>query len=240
MPGNKQITRYRRKRTGVFTGKRKQDVLFEEIVGGHVALGHTTSSDAALAHSPPKKNRSKEKINEICPLIIKQNEAVVTRRKALDLGKHSQGKTTVQSYGNHVVSSSCLEEGFLSAVVCASCRSPKGKLVLMQDESKRIGLHETFTLPSPVSSKAYNATVKEIQMSVDKECQKSLKSAVPNTSGADKAWTHWKRTFNGFISSIDTTAQTVNKLHILVNYISHDFYEYISECIDFESAMVVL
>eukprot|EP00795_Rhopilema_esculentum_P000013 gene13-9610_t len=38
------------------------------------------------------------------------------------------------------------EEGFLSAVVCASCRSPKGKLVLMQDDSKRIGLHETFTL----------------------------------------------------------------------------------------------
>ena len=227
MPGNKQRTRYRRKRTGVFTGKRKQDVLSEEI-GGHVALGHTTPSNAALAHSPPKKNRSEEKINENCPLIIKQNEAVVTRRKALDLGMHSQGKTTVQSYGNHVVSSSCLEEGFLSAVVCASCRSPKGKLVLMQDNSKRIGLHETFSLkcsncneestfetgnrvhngrtkvnvrfiqaglltgigvtglqkfcstldlPSPVSSKAYNATVKEIQMSVDKECQKSLESA---------------------------------------------------------------
>eukprot|EP00795_Rhopilema_esculentum_P010875 gene10875-19698_t len=228
MPGNKQRTRYRRKRTGVFTGKRTQDVLSEEI-GGHVALGHTTPSNAALAHSPPKKNRSEEKINENCPLIIKQNEAVVTRRKALDLGMHSQGKTTVQSYGNHVVSSSCLEEGFLSAVVCASCRSPKGKLVLMQDNSKRIGLHETFSLkcsncneestfetgnrvhngrtevnvrfiqaglltgigltglqkfcstldlPSPVSSKAYNATVKEIQMSVDKECQKSLEKRV--------------------------------------------------------------
>ena len=125
MPGNKQRTRYRRKRTGVFTGKRKQDVLSEEI-GGHVALGHTTPSNAALAHSPPKKNRSEEKINENCPLIIKQNEAVVTRRKALDLGMHSQGKTTVQSYGNHVVSSSCLEEGFYQLLFVPAVEARKG------------------------------------------------------------------------------------------------------------------
>ena len=64
--------------------------------------------------------------------------------------------------------------------------------------------------------------------------------AVPNTSGADRAWIHWKRTFNGFITSIDTTAQTVNKLDILVNYVSPDVFEYITECNDFESAMVVL
>ena len=64
--------------------------------------------------------------------------------------------------------------------------------------------------------------------------------AVPNTSGADKAWTHWTRTFNGFITPIDTTIQTGNKLDTLVNYVSHDVFDYISECNDIESAMVVL
>ena len=75
---------------------------------------------------------------------------------------------------------------------------------------------------------------------MDKFLRPERFDAVPNTSGADKAWTHWKRTFNGFITSIDTTVQTVNKLDILVNYVSPDVYEYISECNDFESAMVVL
>ena len=64
--------------------------------------------------------------------------------------------------------------------------------------------------------------------------------AVPNGSGMDKAWIHWKRTFNGFASSICATNASVNTLDVLVNYVSPDVFEYISECNNYESAMQVL
>ena len=228
MPGSKQRSTYRKKRARIFSGKRKQEVTLAESDGNVGSLGPVSTPSSSVAHSPPKRNRSEEKINENCPLIIKQNEAVVTRRRALELGIDSQNKKIVKSHGNHIISSSCLEQEILSAVICASCQNSKGKLQLLQDNSKQMGVHETlilrcthchheFTcdtgnklhhrrseinvrliqaglltgigqtglqkfcstldLPPPLTPKAYNAVVKEIQSSVEKECEKCLKAA---------------------------------------------------------------
>ena len=62
--------------------------------------------------------------------------------------------------------------------------------------------------------------------------------AIPNTTGADKAWIHWKRTFNGFVTAIKATDNI--KFDMLVNYVSPSVFEYISECEDFTIAMQVL
>ena len=228
MPGSKQRSTYRKKRARVFAGRRKQEVALEESDGNGAALGHVSTPSSSTAHSPPKRNRSEEKINENCPLIMRLNEAVVIRRRALELGIDSQSKKVVKSHGNHIISSSCLQQEILSAVICASCQNSKGKLQLLQDNSKQTGVHETFILrcthchheftfdtgnklhhghseinvrliqaglltgigqtglqkfcstldlPPPLTPKAYNAVVKEIQSSVEKECEKSLKAA---------------------------------------------------------------
>ena len=118
MPGSKQRSTYRKKRARAFSGKRKQEVTLAES-DGNVALGPVDRPSSGVAHSPSKRNRSEEKINENCPLIIKQNEAVVTRRRTLELGIDSQNKKIVKSHGNHIISSSCLEQEILSAVICA-------------------------------------------------------------------------------------------------------------------------
>lgn len=81
-------------------------------------------------------------------------------------------------------------------------------------------------------------------------------SVLPNTSGADKAWLHWKRTFTNYIASaIRTPAATqpgdgetadptatlaANKLDVLINYVSSSVYDYISECADYDTAIQTL
>ena len=55
--------------------------------------------------------------------------------------------------------------------------------------------------------------------------------ATPNASGSDKAWVHWKRT---------VVHAGINKLEILINFVSPTVFEYISECEDFNIAMQTL
>ena len=71
-------------------------------------------------------------------------------------------------------------------------------------------------------------------------------NTLPNTSGADKTWLHWKRIFTSYIASrtLTTTPTTTNgetsstttappaisKLDILVNHVSTPVYDFISEC----------
>ena len=64
--------------------------------------------------------------------------------------------------------------------------------------------------------------------------------AIPNTTDADKTWLHWKCTFTSFLQSVSTTTADVNKLDMLVNYVSPSVYEYISECTTYDSAIKFL
>ena len=64
--------------------------------------------------------------------------------------------------------------------------------------------------------------------------------AVPDVLDSDKAWIHWKRTFDSFIASIRAINQDINKVNVLIIYVSPDVFEYISECDNHESAMQVL
>ena len=64
--------------------------------------------------------------------------------------------------------------------------------------------------------------------------------ATPNATGSDKAWLHWKRTFSSFLTSVTLTHKDINKLDILVNYVSPTVFEYISECETFDTAMNTL
>ena len=44
--------------------------------------------------------------------------------------------------------------------------------------------------------------------------------ATPNASGSDKTLVHWKQTFTSFLTSITAAHAGINKLEILVNFVS--------------------
>ena len=64
--------------------------------------------------------------------------------------------------------------------------------------------------------------------------------ATSNSSGLDKAWPHWKRTFicfrvesttltTGTGASTVTAAPAFNKLDMLINFVSPTLFEYIAD-----------
>ena len=60
----------------------------------------------------------------------------------------------------------------------------------------------------------------------------------PNSPTATKEWRHWYRTFTNFID--ECGEKTPNEYRTLVNYVSHNVYEYIKDCKDYKSAISVL
>ena len=65
----------------------------------------------------------------------------------------------------------------------------------------------------------------------------------PNSPSAGKEWKHWIRTFENYLASFPERAEDeipVNKLHLLINSVAYDVYDFIEECVTYESAIRVL
>ncbi|XP_068234199.1 uncharacterized protein [Palaemon carinicauda] len=60
----------------------------------------------------------------------------------------------------------------------------------------------------------------------------------PSLPSAAKEWRHWRKMFSNFIQECGERAP--NKLRRLVNYVSHNVYEYIEECVDYDTAISTL
>lgn len=60
----------------------------------------------------------------------------------------------------------------------------------------------------------------------------------PDTSNASKQWKHWYQTFTTFIES--SKVEGKKKLGVLVNFLSYDNYEFISECKEYKDAIRTL
>ena len=61
----------------------------------------------------------------------------------------------------------------------------------------------------------------------------------PSATGATKRWLHWLCTFNNLLQSL-TPEQQANKFQILVNHISPNVFEFISECSTYDDAIQTL
>ena len=142
MPGTKKTSMYRRSRKGRFFGKRKHEEMAETAAVGTPTVVRPLSLTIC---SPPKKNRSEEKINRNCPIVQKEESHILTRKRAFDLGMMSSNKV-IQSHGNHIIDSHKLQQALTTAAICSICRNANGKLQLRQDNSRRKGLHEFFLL----------------------------------------------------------------------------------------------
>ena len=65
----------------------------------------------------------------------------------------------------------------------------------------------------------------------------------PNSPSAGKEWKHWIRTFENYLASFPERAEDeipINKLRLLTNSVAYDVYDYIEECVTYESAIRVL
>lgn len=61
----------------------------------------------------------------------------------------------------------------------------------------------------------------------------------PSTVGATDLWTHWKKTFDNFVTLVPSGTEA-NKLHLLVNFVAPNVYKNISHCDNFSTAMAAL
>jgi hypothetical protein len=60
----------------------------------------------------------------------------------------------------------------------------------------------------------------------------------PNAQDASKAWRHWLATFENFVAAIP--GERVNKLNVLINYVSSDVYELFCETATYVEAINLL
>ena len=82
-----------------------------------------------------------------------------------------------------------------------------------------------------------NQSFKKLQ-AMDKFMRPEKLDTDPNSSVADKEWEHWLKTFQNFVTSL--TQENLNKLNLLINFVSPTVYQYISECTSYTSAIEVL
>ncbi|KAI5637584.1 hypothetical protein NE865_09717 [Phthorimaea operculella] len=60
----------------------------------------------------------------------------------------------------------------------------------------------------------------------------------PDSPGAGMRWTHWKCTFENFLSDTDGISATESaKLKLLINHLSPTVYNYIHDCKDYTTAL---
>ena len=60
----------------------------------------------------------------------------------------------------------------------------------------------------------------------------------PNTGEASKEWLYWKQTFDNFLAVLPQ--EDLNKLSVLVNFISPAIFHHIEECTEYEAAVGTL
>ena len=63
-------------------------------------------------------------------------------------------------------------------------------------------------------------------------------STDPNSPQASKDWMHWFRTFTFFLRSVEKTEH--DKLELLINHVSPNVYEFISDAETYEDALAIL
>ena len=60
----------------------------------------------------------------------------------------------------------------------------------------------------------------------------------PNSGEALKEWLHWKRMFDNFLAVVPQ--DDLNKLSVLVNFVSPSIFQHIEECTEYEATVGIL
>ncbi len=75
---------------------------------------------------------------------------------------------------------------------------------------------------------------------MDKVLRPERFDVIPSAQNAAKRWLHWLMTFENFVAAIPSSPDTqVNKLHVLVNYVTSDVYQLFCEAETYEEAITL-
>ena len=73
---------------------------------------------------------------------------------------------------------------------------------------------------------------------MDKLLQPESLDADPSSGEAAKVWVHWKRTFQNFLAVLPP--DTLDRIGILMNYLTPKIYQYVEDCRDYPAAIETL
>ena len=73
---------------------------------------------------------------------------------------------------------------------------------------------------------------------MDKVLRQERLETKADSVSANKEWLHWRRTFDNFISVLPS--EGLDKLHVLMNIVSPEIFQYIEESTSYEQAMETL
>ena len=70
---------------------------------------------------------------------------------------------------------------------------------------------------------------------MDKALRPTQFDILPHTASSTKEFKHWLRTFEYYLEVLPS--EGLDKLKVLINFISPEIFEYISDCSDYDSAL---
>ena len=73
---------------------------------------------------------------------------------------------------------------------------------------------------------------------MDRALKPSQLDLNPNSLNVEREFKHWFATFKYFLAALPQ--EDLNKLLVLINFISPDIFEYVSDCGDYEEACLKL
>ena len=76
---------------------------------------------------------------------------------------------------------------------------------------------------------------------MDKVLRPERFDVIPSAQDAAKRWLHWLMTLENFVAAIPSAPdKEVNKLHLLINYVTSDVYQLFCEAETYEEAIALL
>ena len=76
---------------------------------------------------------------------------------------------------------------------------------------------------------------------MDKVLRPERFDVIPSAQDAAKRWLHWLMTFENFVAAIPSAPdKEVNKLHVLINYVTSDVYQLFCEAETYEETIALL
>ena len=70
---------------------------------------------------------------------------------------------------------------------------------------------------------------------MDKALRPTRFDILPHTASSTKEFKHWLRTFEYYLEVLPS--EGLDKLKVLINFISPEIFQYISDCSDYDSAI---
>ena len=90
-------------------------------------------------------------------------------------------------------------------------------------------------------SNGYYNLLNTLSKAMDKVLRPERFDVIPSAEDAAEGWLHWLMTFENFVAAIRSAPnEEVNKLHVLINYVTSHVYQLFCEAETYDEAIALL